>query len=127
MTISWFRSVAYPRGVIGESGPPHLSKIWSLIFFQKRCKTHGGGSILYACVNNNNCENILLFTVANMNQIMGENIAKRAFSHICECLKGVVQKIFVGPAPQTPPPPPNCCSPRYATGSDFHNMAASLP
>ena len=39
-----------------------------------------------------------------MNQIMGENIAKRAFSHICECLKGVVQKIFVGPAPQTPPP-----------------------
>ena len=39
-----------------------------------------------------------------MNQIMGTNFAKRAFPHFCECLKGVVQDIFLGAVPPDPRP-----------------------
>ena len=35
--------VAYPRGAMGGSGPPHFSKSWSSRFAQKCNKIGGGG------------------------------------------------------------------------------------
>ena len=64
--ISRIASSGVPNGGNRGVWTPHFSKIWPSIFVQNMAldnmrnkndvKLMGGGSILYACVNNNNCK-----------------------------------------------------------------------